>query len=135
MSLAIDHDYSLGDVNAGKSTHFYRVTGIKARCPFCGSKVDAVFQAVAISEILSQPFRVSCESCGCEGPSATKLESAVSLWEKRADETWTEIQKRKPLSIRQRFGLNGPTPDQLAAHKQEMRDWEADVRRHKKAAM
>jgi 8-oxo-dGTP pyrophosphatase MutT (NUDIX family) len=40
-----------------------------------------------------------------------------------------EMRKRKPSSIAKRFGANGPTPEQRAAHEDEVRAWNREYSR------
>lgn len=46
-------------------------------------------------------------------------------WGKEAGDLF----RRKPRSLKQRFGSNGPTPEQLIAYNNEVREWNSAYRK------
>lgn len=60
-------------------------------CPLCGGAVELYWQEPRVAA-------VSCPTCGFDGPSASKKDRAVELWNRRAD-PWIPVAERLPAAM------------------------------------
>ena len=51
-------------------------------CPFCGSQGDDIY-VDEFWERYEEPYFVTCNKCGANGPYTDKKERAIELWNRR----------------------------------------------------